>query len=164
MADQLMAAAQFVWYYVHNFYYNVTHMLDGMNMTRWLRLVVVVAAYLLLRPYIMKFMSHEQTAQFKTQTKKDDDEREKVAKAKISPNSIRGQVEIPDSGDEEGETIVVEGSEPQWGTKARKRTRRAMKELIEEQEKRLEEEDMEDIKDLLESDVLVDFEEGKDGW
>lgn len=141
-------------------------MTDGMNLTQWIRLAAIVGAYMLIRPYVLKFMSNEQTNQFKEQSEKDNVERAKAAKARISANNIRGEVEVPDSEDEDGEEVQVQvsGNEPQWGKKARKRGRKAMREIIEEQEKRLEEDDMEDIKDLLESDVLVDFEEGKDGW
>jgi hypothetical protein len=161
MAD---VAWEWVTYYVHNFYNNITHMLDGMNSKRWIRLIAVVGAYFLIRPYILKFGAKIQAEEHEKSIHSGELE-DKAKKAKISANSIRGQVEIPDSENDESDVAEeVTGNEPQWGKKARKRSRKVVREILEEQERRLEEDDMEDIKEFLETDVLVDYEEGKDGW
>jgi hypothetical protein len=147
--------------YAGNFYRNITHILDDMDATRWIRLIAVVGAYFLLRPYVLKFGAKVQAAEHE----KEVDARDmKKMKAKISPNSLRGQVEIPDSDEEDEVESTSTSTEPQWGKKARKRSRRVLKKILEDQERLLEEDDNEDIKEFLESDVLVDYEEGKDGW
>lgn len=135
-------------------------MLDGMNSKRWIRLIAIVGAYFLIRPYILKFGAKIQAEEH---AKSIHSEEAKAQKAKISANSIRGQVEIPNSEDEEDE-VEATGNEPQWGKKARKRSRKVVRDILEEQERRLEEDDNEDIKEFLESDVLVDYNEGEDGW
>jgi len=170
----MSAAVDFVMWYAHNFYHNLTHMFDGMNTTRWLRLIAVIGAYLLFRPYVVKFMAKEQTSQFENQTAEEKAAREKAEleekegrkRAKLMPNDIRGgQVEIPDSDDEsDGGDAGNPGTGADWGKKATKRSRKVLKQILEEQEKRLEEDDNEDIKEFMESDILVDYEEGKDGW
>lgn len=156
MADALETIAEYVIYYLKNFYHNVTHILDDMDATRWLRLVAIVGAYLLFRPLILKFGAKVQEAEHEKEVKF---EEEKKKKAKISANALRGN----DSEDDE-EEVEVTGAEPQWGKKARKRSKKVVREILEAQERLLEEDDNEDIKEFLESDVLVDFEEGKDGW
>jgi hypothetical protein len=157
MADALGTIADTVVYYLKNFYHNATHILDDMDATRWLRLVAVVGAYLLFRPLILKFGAKVQAAEHEKEV---NFEEEKKKKAKISANALRGD----ESEDEEEEEVEVTGAEPQWGKKARKRSRKVVREILEAQERLLEEDDNEDIKEFLESDILVDFEEGKDGW
>lgn len=152
-------------YYASNFYRNVTHILDDLDATRVLRMVAIIGAYLLLRPYLLKFGAKSQAAEHEKEIELQKQERKKN-KAKISANTLRGQVEIADSEDEEeGEGEAESTStEPQWGKKARKRSRKALKQILEDQERLLEEDDNEDINEFLQSDVLVDFEQGKDGW
>lgn len=75
---------------------------------------------------------------------------EAEARAKISPNELRGRVEIPDDTDEEDEA-TAEASGPDWGKKARRRQRDMIKKLLEAEEQRLQEnqEELED-KDIEE--------------
>lgn len=75
---------------------------------------------------------------------------EAEAQAKISPNELRGRVEIPEDTDEEDEA-VAEASGPDWGKQARRRQRDMIKKLLDAEEQRLREsqEELED-KDIEE--------------
>ncbi len=117
---------------------------------------MVVGAYLLIRPYLVKGGAKMQERQHEKVIAAD---RKREAKNLISANSLRGQVEIPEDTDSEEEAK----SGVNWGGKARKKQRRALKKILEADEKmRLDAEGDKDDKDIME--YLVDYEEGKDGW
>ncbi|KAH8682902.1 protein trafficking Pga2 [Tricladium varicosporioides] len=146
----------------NNLVRNSIHSFDGMRVKDWIRMVAIVGAYLLIRPYLMKWGAKIQEKQHNKEIDADE-----VAgpKAKVSPNVLRGhggkEVEIPDS-DSEGEA-EGEATGAQWGKKARKRQRAYDKKLlaeVEERRRQLQEDD--EDKDIME--YLVDYEEGKDGW
>jgi hypothetical protein len=77
------------------------------------------------------------------------------AKAKISPNELRGRVEIPEDTDEEDET-AGEASGPDWGKKARRRQREMIKRMLDAEEQRLretlEEQEDKDIEEFLDKE------------
>ncbi|KAM0435226.1 hypothetical protein ACHAPT_003316 [Fusarium lateritium] len=119
---------------------NLSKTFNDMTMQSWIRLVVIVGGYMLLRPYMMKFVTKGAVRKME-----EEDEREK-RKAQISPNELRGLVEEEPEIDEEGD-----GTGADWGQKARVRQRTMLKELLEaEEQRRLEEEEDKDIADLLE--------------
>ncbi|RDL35465.1 uncharacterized protein BP5553_07396 [Venustampulla echinocandica] len=154
--------AELIAKYGGNFVRNLRKTFDGMTLEKYVRLIAVVGAYLLLRPYIMKLGAKIQA---KEHEKEIDLEEPEGPKAKISPNMLRGhggkEVEIGDSeSEEEGEGDTTGAN---WGKKARKRQRQQDKKLlaaIEERHRQLQEDD--EDKDIME--YLVDYEEGKDGW
>lgn len=78
---------------------------------------------------------------------------EAEAKAEISPNELRGQIDIPDDTDDELDEAKAEASGPDWGKKARRRQRNMIRKLLEEEERRLqeskEEEEDKDIEEFL---------------
>lgn len=132
-----------------NFQRNSSGMFKDMNAKNWIRIVIVVGTYLLLRPYIIKLGARQQAKMHER------DSQEEVTDAKIHPNDLRGgkKVAIPglDSDDEE----VQEAKPAQWGKKARVRQRKFIRTAVEKEEERLrqEQEDEED-KDIQE--FLVD--------
>jgi hypothetical protein len=77
------------------------------------------------------------------------------AKAKISPNELRGRVEIPEDTDEEDEA-TGEASGPDWGKKARRRQREMIKRMLDAEEQRLretlEEQEDKDIEEFLDKE------------
>ncbi|KAI1762826.1 protein trafficking Pga2 [Hypoxylon sp. FL1150] len=118
-----------------------------MTAQQWIRLVIVVGAYALVRPYIIRHGAKFQEKQMDKQFEKERLEKEK--QAEISPNQLRGQIGIPEDSDdeEEGEgEAQAQSSATDWGKKARKRQRNMIKKLLDEEEKRLQElqEDEED--------------------
>ncbi|UPK94741.1 hypothetical protein LCI18_005676 [Fusarium solani-melongenae] len=119
---------------------NLSNTFNNMTMQSWIRLVVIVGGYMLLRPYMMKFVTKGAVKKMEEQ-----DEREQ-RKAQISPNELRGLVEEEPEIDQEGD-----GTGADWGQKARVRQRTMLKNLLEaEEQRRLEEEEDKDIADLLE--------------
>lgn len=132
-------AAQFLQYGA-NASNNLSNTFNNMTMQSWIRLVVIVGGYMLLRPYMMKFVTKGAVKKMEEQ-----DEREQ-RKAQISPNELRGLVEEEPEIDEQGD-----GTGADWGQKARVRQRTMLKNMLEaEEQRRLEEEEDKDIADLLE--------------
>jgi hypothetical protein len=125
---------------------NLQQTFDNMTLQHWVRLVVIVGGYMLLRPQIMKFMGR-----YATQEMEKRDAMEKAAaKAKISPNELRSGKPAVDEEDED-EYYEGEGTGSDWGAKARTRQRLMLKKLMEAEERRKQEEDDDkDIADLLE--------------
>ncbi|KAI1079367.1 DUF1531-domain-containing protein [Whalleya microplaca] len=116
---------------------NLSESFTQMTPKQWIRLVIIVGAYALLRPYIIKLGAKHQEKQLEKQFAEEDQ------KAQISPNQLRGQVDIPEDSDEDEQ---AETTASDWGKKARKRQRNMVKKLLDAEEKRLQElqEDEED--------------------
>jgi len=156
IADTAKYVVDNIRYFALNFLHNIENALD-MDLRTFIRIVVVVGAYLLIRPYLVKGGAKLQERQHEKVFEAD---KKREANAKISPNSLRGQVEVPDDTDSEEEG---QATGPNWGGKARKRQRKVLKQILDADEKmRLDAEGDKDDKDILE--YLVDYEEGKDGW
>ncbi|KAI1415189.1 DUF1531-domain-containing protein [Hypoxylon sp. FL1857] len=117
---------------------NVSESVSSMTPKQWIRLVVIVGGYALLRPYIIKLGAKHQEKQLEQQFQEEEERQ-----AQISPNQLRGQVDIPEDSDEEEQ---AETTASDWGKKARKRQRNMIKKLLDAEEKRLQElqEDEED--------------------
>ncbi|KAI1827946.1 DUF1531-domain-containing protein [Xylaria intraflava] len=107
---------------------NVSMSLTNMTAQQWIRLIAIVGAYALLRPYIIKMGAKHQEKQF---------EKDQQEIADISPNQLRGQLEIPEESDEDDEPGETTGAD--WGRQARQRQRRMIKQLLDAEEKRLQE-------------------------
>ena len=126
---------------------NVGGSITNMSAQQWIRLVVIVGAYALLRPYIIKLGAKHQEKQF---------EKAQEEVAEISPNQLRGELGIPDArDDDEDDDAQAEATATDWGKKARKRQRNMIKQLLDAEEKRLQETlDEQEDKDIEE--FLVD--------
>lgn len=136
------ATAQFVQYGA-NASNNLAATFSDMSTQNWIRMIVIVGGYMLLRPYVLKL-----AGKVAVRKMEDQDAKEKAAaKAKISPNELRG--ELAEDGTETEEQGESTGAD--WGEKARTRQRVMLKQLVEAEElRRQEEEDDKDIADLLE--------------
>lgn len=133
---------------------NTTESFTKMTPKNWLRLVIVVCTYALIRPYILKLGAKVQEQHLEKEAKESDEKW-----AAMHPNDLRAggrkNVDIPgveseDEG-EDGHGEVTVGRE--WGRKARVRQRKIVRKAIEIHEENLaqtgfESED-EDIADLL---------------
>lgn len=119
---------------------------------KFIRIVIIIGAYALLRPYLLKLSGRSQMDQHEQPAE------DPSSKAKISPNTLRGQVEIPeDSDDEEGEEAETgAASASDWGKKARRRQRQVLRKLVDAEEERLaaeqEDEEDKDIEEFLEKE------------
>ncbi|RYP45217.1 hypothetical protein DL768_008410 [Monosporascus sp. mg162] len=124
---------------------NLGGSIKQMTPKQWIRLVIIVGAYCLLRPYILKMASKHQQREMERE--------EQRAQVEITPNQLRGQVvDIPEDSDddEDGQTQTTAAD---WGKKARRRQRNMIKKLLDAEEKRLqqlqEDEEDKDIEDYL---------------
>lgn len=121
-----------------NLKHNAEHY-ASMSLKEWIRIVTIVGAYLLLRPYLSILAAKLQSAQHDKEI--DADEMATAAtgpKAEISANSLRGQVKVPEESEDEegtGEAVAAETTGANWGKKARKRQRAMIKRIIEADEK-----------------------------
>lgn len=129
---------------------NMLKSFDGMSPEKWIRIVAVVGAYCLLRPYIMKLGSKVQMAQHEkeaAETKAAEEEQ-----ARMSPNELRGYKEIPEDSDDEGQAAGAAAGQTtttEWGKKARKRQRHTIKKILAAEEQRLQDlQDDEEDKDI----------------
>ena len=126
----------------------------------YIRLVIIIGTYLLLRPYLLKLGAHIQKKQLEKEEKKEEEER-KARMGGLNANDLRGgrKIEIPgvDSEDENEEEMIVDETTgervQEWGRKARVRQRKFIRKTMEEHERRLAEkatESDQEIEDLLE--------------
>jgi hypothetical protein len=136
-------------FWAENFQRNVTDAFYRMTPEKYIRLVAIIGAYALIRPYVMKLGSRFQTKEHE----KEVDPKEMAAAAAISPNSLRGQVKVPEESDEDEAEAQVTGAD--WGKKARKRQRQMVKRILEAEEK-LRREQQEDDEDRDIEEFLVD--------
>lgn len=97
-----------------------------------------------MRPYLVKLGGRFQASDHEREL--DDTE---VLSAAVSPNSLRGQIDVPD--DSESEEEVGGPTDTNWGRKARRRQRRMIKSTVEAEEKlRAEQEEADSDKEIEE--------------
>ncbi|CCU74765.1 hypothetical protein BGHDH14_bgh02598 [Blumeria hordei DH14] len=143
-----------------NLVHNVWGMCERICLRDFIRIIIIVGGYLLLRPYLLKFAAKIQAKQYAN----DADTDVSTSSDKLSHNQLRGTgaVDLPHSDSEDNQNDRI-ASGADWGTKARKRQKRAIKRIMEEKEEKwLEAEGDIDDKEIM--DLLVHYEEEKDGW
>lgn len=97
-----------------------------------------------MRPYLVKLGGRFQASDHEREL--DDTE---VLSATTSPNSLRGQIDVPDDSDSEEEVGGVIGTN--WGRNARRRQRKMIKSIVEAEEKlRAEQEEADSDKEIEE--------------
>lgn len=127
---------------------NMRATFQEMSPEKWIRLVIIVGTYCLLRPYLLKLGGKSQVKQLEKEAAEAEEEAKE--QAKMSPNELRGhKVQVPeDSDDEEAEGQTTSAD---WGKKARRRQRTMVKKILEAEEKRLQDlQDDEEDKDIEE--------------
>jgi hypothetical protein len=134
-----------------NFNRNTRAAFTSMTPENYIRLVVIVGAYALIRPYLMKIGAKLQERQHER-----DALEELLPAGDIHPNELRTGKKFAIPGVEESDGEEDEEAKPgQWGKKARVRQRKMIRHTLEEQERMLQEEqDEEDLKDIV--DLLED--------
>lgn len=153
MADQLpqgMPTWQHLVTWRDNLVRNTTQAFTEMKPEGYIRLVVIVGAYALIRPYLMKLGAKMQERQHER------DAMEELLPTDIHPNELRTgkKYAIPgvEESDDEEETEVKPG---QWGKAARVRQRKFIRGKLEEEERRLQaEQEAESDKEI--EDLLID--------
>ena len=133
---------------------------SDMSPKDYIRLIIIVCTYLLIRPYLLKLGAHVQKKQLEKEERRAEEER-KAREGGLNANDLRGgrKIEIPgvESEDEDEEEVVVDATTGErvheWGRKARVRQRKFIRKTMEEHERRLAEkatESDQEIEDLLE--------------
>ncbi|KAL8714370.1 MAG: hypothetical protein Q9220_001703 [cf. Caloplaca sp. 1 TL-2023] len=115
---------------------NTQESVQRLTLYGWLRLILIVAAYILIRPYLMKLAERSQTAAH-----------DKAARSHsaVTPNMLRGHSK--DTEKEQGEEAST--SSWSWGPKARKRQKKASDGVVEsEMAEALDEDEEEDAEFL----------------
>ncbi|KAE9988373.1 hypothetical protein EG328_011133 [Venturia inaequalis] len=138
-----------------NFTRNTSESFSQMTPKNWLRLVIVVCTYALIRPYILKLGAKVQQQHLEKEAKESDEKWAAMHPNDLRTGGARKQVDIPgveseDEG-EDGQGEVTVGRE--WGRKARVRQRKIVRKAMEIHEQNLAktgfESGDEDIADLL---------------
>jgi hypothetical protein len=119
--------------YSSNLRSQVNYTYHRLTIKDYIQLVIIVGAYGLLRPYLIKLGAKFQAKDHEREL--DPDEMSSAAATSI--NSLRGKVHVPEDTDSESE---AEGKkETDWGKKARRRQRKMIREILEAEEKKLRE-------------------------
>ncbi|KZF19530.1 DUF1531-domain-containing protein [Xylona heveae TC161] len=117
-----------------NLHHNVSRSLANLTVYDYIRLVIIIGGYCLLRPYLIQLGARFQA---KDHERKLDSEESHSSPAAVSPNSLRGQIGIPEDSEEEDVGVVG----PSWGQTARRRQRQLIRRILDEEERRRAEED-----------------------
>ncbi len=127
-----------------NFQRNTTSAFANMGLKGYIRLVVIIGAYCLLRPYLIKLAARAQAKDLERRQAVDESSADPSAKTyKLGGSS---SVELPDldsENDDEPDTMAAS-----WGKNARRRQRTMIKEKLAEHERRLAEEATESDKEI----------------
>lgn len=140
-----------------NFVRNVRGMWDGMRPRDYIRIVIIVGTYLLIRPYLLKLAAKIQAKEYAKHTF---EKNEQSKTGKIFPNDLRDGNRIKTY---ESESIGITS-----GTGLKDNARRRQKQKHETKSLKQQEPQTLDVnnekKDVRILDYLVDYEEGKEGW
>ncbi|KAF2639314.1 DUF1531-domain-containing protein [Massarina eburnea CBS 473.64] len=134
-----------------NFIRNGKGAFTTMDTKSWIRMVMIVGTYCLLRPYLIKLGARMQEKQHEK-----DAADSGVTDADVHPNELRTGKKFAIPGvEEDSDEEVGEAGEANWGKKARVRQRKFIRKALEKEEQRLQDEqDAESDKDI--ADLLVD--------
>ncbi len=134
---------------------NLSNSFSHLTVQQWIRLVAIVGAYLLLRPYLIKLGARIQMKQHEKEEAASAEER--ANEAEMTPNDFRGhKVVIPEESDSEDDGDEgAQASAADWGKRARRRQRHMVKKILADHEKKLAEQ-QEDDEDKDIQEFLVD--------
>ena len=143
--------------YASNLNHQVFSAFERMTIQDYIRLVIIVGAYALLRPYLLKLGGKYQQQDHEREIDPDEMARMKKNVVRDRRNgSLRERIDIPedtDSDSDGGTGAAAAGMD--WGKKARRRQRRVVRTLLEQEEQRKREaEERESDKEI--EDLLVD--------
>ncbi|RAL67660.1 hypothetical protein DID88_008406 [Monilinia fructigena] len=136
---------------VANFYRNATgafQEMKTMELQKWIRIIAVVGAYLLIRPYFIKLGAKKQEAEYAKARAEHAQKKEK--EKHIGANSFRDSVKISEDTDSE-DGAKANSSDVKWGGKARKKQRQTIRKILDQEEKlRREQQEDDEDKDIQE--------------
>ena len=145
--------------YAGNFTSQARTSIERMTPEQWLRLVVIACGYALLRPYLLKLGGKHQQADHERALDLSEAQDLQRASGKVvrdpRDGALRERADVPEDTDSgsEGEGPAGKSAGADWGKKARRRQRRVVRTLLEQEERRkemeVENESDKEIEDLL---------------
>lgn len=126
-------------------YTNLLESYNAVSTHKAIRLVIIVCAYLLLRPYLLKFTGGRQMEQHEREAQAQKDREAAAINDEVRGIKVAAEIPVGDE-DLEGESGTTD-----WGSKARKRQRHVLRKMLDAEEERLAEvEGDEEDKDIAE--------------
>ena len=111
---------------------------DRLTLQDYIRLVIIIGSYGLLRPYLIKLGARFQAKDHERELDPEEVQRAaKMSADSLRGESLKGKVHIPQDTDSESEDESNKTTD--WGKKARRRQRQVMRTLLEQEEKRRKE-------------------------
>ncbi|MCJ1290222.1 hypothetical protein MMC34_001758 [Xylographa carneopallida] len=117
----------------------------------YIRLIVIVGAYALLRPHLVQLGARFQAKDHEREL----DPNETRPTAAVDSKSLKGKVHVPEDTDSESAEESKKGTD--WGKKARRQQRQMVRDLLAADEKRMQE-DEEALSDKEIEEFLVEDE------
>ena len=129
---------------------NVSQSILHFSIHQFLRIVIIVGGYALLRPYLLQLGARFQARDHEREL----DPNEASSDAAVSPRSLRGQIIVPDDTDDDDDDEDEDGrsSVVNWGRRARRRQREMVRKILDKEEERL-------MSEQVEADSDKDIEE-----
>src|SRR5579862_2276125 len=117
--------AEYLRTWAGNLQRNVSDSVSQLSLRDYIRIVIILGGYALLRPYLLKLGGRFQARDHERKL----DLKEVSSDTAMPANSLRGQVHVPeDTDEEEGGS----GTGAEWGRMARRRQREMIRKILEE--------------------------------
>ncbi len=110
---------------------NVEQSVSKMTLNDYIRIIIVLGGYCLLRPYLLQLAGRFQAKDHDRELDPD----EMSSAAAVSPNSLRGQVQVPEDSDGEEEEEEGGSKGTDWGRSARRRQRQLIRKILAAEDK-----------------------------
>ena len=114
--------------------------LENTTAQDYIRLVIIIGSYALLRPYLIKLGAKFQAKDHERELDSEEvDAVRKSADKSSHGDSLKGKVQIPEDTDSDSEDEGKKSTD--WGKTARRRQRRVIRTMLEQEEERRKEEE-----------------------
>ncbi|KAK2593019.1 hypothetical protein QQS21_009273 [Conoideocrella luteorostrata] len=135
--------------YGQNASQNISEGFNDISLQGWIRIIIVAGGWMLLRPYLQKFVTKGAVAKMERDDRKARGEEDgKLPHPELTPNEYRGIKEKLYADDDDA---GADGTGSDWGQAARVRQRKMLRGLLEEDERRRAAQDEDaDIQEFLE--------------
>ncbi|KAI9866895.1 MAG: hypothetical protein M1813_000837 [Trichoglossum hirsutum] len=140
----MQKATEYLQTWAGNLQRNVSNSVSRLSLKDYIRIVILIGGYALLRPYLLKLAEKFQTRDLEREFNPG----EMTSNTAMPANSLRDHVQVPEDTDDEGEETSATGAD--WGRTARRRQRKMIRMVLEAEEKRLAEEGEGSDKDIEE--------------
>ncbi|KAH0560034.1 hypothetical protein GP486_003445 [Trichoglossum hirsutum] len=139
----MQKATEYLQTWAGNLQRNVSNSVSRLSLKDYIRIVILLGGYALLRPYLLKLAGKFQARDHERELSPN----EMTSDAAMPASSLRNRIQVPEDTDDEDESSAA-GVD--WGRSARRRQRKVIRKLLEAEEKRLAEEGEDSDKDIEE--------------